>query len=323
MSGPRRTWESVASVFSRALQAGADRPSIGHVRWNIAGRCEAPQTVILSAAPSEGLRDTRRSARGRYVHLVPGLTKCTLTVELETRCRRCGWCLKKRAAKWRLAARSELDAATGRSWFGTLTFRPEERFLIDCRAAGSATRKGEDWRKLAPAERFAYLANAAGALVTKWIKRVRKESAAPLRYLVVVEAHKDGFPHYHLLLHETDAGRPIRKELLQRQWSHGFSNWKLVKDTATAGYVTKYLSKSLMARVRASVRYGKTRALPIVEKRVDPRPPYPLSLVAGLDARLLGDAEGTGLWAEGTPAHRTGTVNERTAVPLHGARAGP
>jgi len=324
MSGPRYTWERVATIFARALQAGAKRPSLGRVEWDISGRCQAPKTLVLSAAPSEGLRDTRRSRRGRYVHLVPGLTRCTLTVELTTRCRRCVWCLRRRANKWRLSARSELDQAAGRSWFGTLTFRPEDRYRVLCTADRAASRRGLAWAAMEPADRFRYLANAAGALVTKWLKRVRKETGVPFRYLLVVEAHKSGDPHFHVLLHEQRAEEPLRKEVLQRQWSHGFSKWNLVKDRATAGYVTKYLSKDMMARVRASVRYGKTRPIAIVEKRVDPDPLMPLSLVAPLDGALLGDAEGLvyggGVPGDGVP--EGSEVEQRGLLTGHRRRPG-
>lgn len=309
MSGPRRTWESVAVVFSRAIHAGAERRSAGHVRWNIAGKCSDPKTVILTASPSEGIRDTRRNRRSRFVTLVPGLTRVTLTVELETRCRRCAWCLRRRASKWRFAARTELQQASGRSWFGTLTFRPEDRYRVLCRASRAAAARGEVLEKLEPLARFAYLANASGELVTKWLKRVRKESGAPLRYLLVVEAHKDGHPHYHVLIHETSLSQPVRKEVLQRQWSHGFSKFNLVKDPATAGYVTKYLSKSLMARVRASVRYGKSRPIAIVAKlRVDPDPKKQLyvALSGVLRSDHGGSVSGSGLPCGPTEPIRVG-----------------
>ena len=290
MNGARpRSWEQVANLYVRAMRAGAVPHSPGAIRWNIAGRCQAPQTVILTGRPSEGVRDTRRSRVSRYVSLIPGLTKTTVTVELETRCRRCVWCLRRRAKRWRAAALTEIDQASGRSWFGTLTFSPDWRFRVVAKASRSAAAKGEDLERLEPEARFKYVANASGELVTKWLKRVRKESGAKLRYLLVVEAHKSGDPHFHVLIHESEIGQPVRELTLRTQWSHGFSKFNLVRDRAAAGYATKYLSKSLMARVRASVRYGKPRPIGIVAKqRVDPDHQKQLYAVAA----LLG---GTGL----------------------------
>lgn len=319
-TGPRHTWERVAAIFSRALHAGAHRRSVGYVEWDIAGRCEYPQTVILSAAPSEGLRDSRRSRRSRHVHLVPGLTKVTLTVELATRCRRCGWCLRRRASKWRFAALAELEQASGRSWFGTLTFSPDWRFRIRAKASRAAAAKGEDLERIEPTDRFRYLANAGGELVTKWLKRVRKESGAALRYLLVVEAHKDGTPHFHVMVHEQNASEPVRELTLRRQWSHGFSKFNLVKDRIAAAYVTKYLSKSLMARVRASVRYGKPRPLAIVAKpRVDPDPQKQLYVAK---ATLFGTAScGTGI--SGSTVSRRPTAQFRCGLSKQRPCTGP
>lgn len=94
--------------------------------------------------------------------------------------------------------------------------------------------------------------------ITKYLKRVRKKSGAPLRYILVAEAHKSGLPHYHMLIHECDPSRQVRHKDLTAAWSWGFTRFKLVETSNTAWYVCKYLSKAQLARVRASVRYGLT-----------------------------------------------------------------
>lgn len=81
-----------------------------------------------------------------------------------------------------------------------------------------------------------------------------KKSGGRLRFLLVYEAHKDGFPHLHALIHEQ--GEVVTKRELQKQWPYGFTTVK-VCDVATSHYVTKYLTKSVRARVRASQRYGQ------------------------------------------------------------------
>lgn len=105
-------------------------------------------------------------------------------------------------------------------------------------------------------EQFQYRHWAICPELTKYLKRVRKESGVKLRYLLVAEAHKSGAPHYHLLIHEAGLA-PVRHAVLSRQWKLGFSKYNLVKDNRAAFYVTKYLAKSALARVRASQGYGQ------------------------------------------------------------------
>ena len=73
--------------------------------------------------------------------------------------------------------------------------------------------------------------------------------------MMVAEAHKDGYPHIHLLVHEVF--QPIPKREIERQWPYGFTKVKLVQDQAAANYVAKYLAKDMRTRVRASQHYGE------------------------------------------------------------------
>jgi len=61
----------------------------------------------------------------------------------------------------------------------------------------------------------------------------------------------------HVLVHEA-LGKVTKREL-EASWRSGFSHWRLVPvgDTRAAAYVTKYLTKSALTRVRASQRYGR------------------------------------------------------------------
>ena len=95
------------------------------------------------------------------------------------------------------------------------------------------------------------------------MKRVRTNSGVPLRHLIVCEKHEGGGelhgePHYHMLWHEKSGSFPLRKSVLEAAWRIGFSHNRLVRDMPQAIYVTKYLAKSSLARVRASKDYGKT-----------------------------------------------------------------
>lgn len=96
-----------------------------------------------------------------------------------------------------------------------------------------------------------------GPEITKYLKRVRKQSKCSFRYLLVMEAHKSGLPHYHMFLHETPSGGEVPKRILKYQWHLGFTDFKLVDDAhRRADYICKYLAKSNLARVRASKGYG-------------------------------------------------------------------
>lgn len=182
------------------------------------------------------------------------------------RCRKCAGCLRHRRNLWVARAVAEISASN-RTWFGTLTVEPHMRFKLECEAETRLRAGGEYLRDLTPPEQFQYLANHLGKEVTRWLKRLRKKSK--LRYLLVFEAHKDGFPHVHLLLHET--GEAIRKRDLEAQWNYGFSNWRLVEkgDTKPAWYVSKYLVKDALTRIRASQNYGQATLVASLTEQLD------------------------------------------------------
>ena len=186
------------------------------------------------------------------------LDRGTYTVEMETRCRRCKACLATRASAWRLRAKYELSLAS-RTWFGTLTLTAHHQFIMGARASKRLRDGGTDWNKLTESEQFRERHREIGVELTKWLKRIRKESGASLRYILVAEAHKSGLPHYHVLVHEVFNSLPVSERTLRKQWLLGFSKFNLVREGQPAAhYVCKYLSKAALARVRASVAYGKT-----------------------------------------------------------------
>lgn len=216
-----------------------------YVEADFAGDCSSPVLVELHARPDT--RDKRK--------LVLPLEGKPMRVDAYVQCRKCENCLRRKAAHWRLRALSEGSYAA-RTWFGTLTFSPDSfhRFLLEVRA--NMHKQGLDFDGLSEADRFQQLERATGRAVTLWLKRVRKESKAPFRYLLVVEKHKSGLPHYHALIHEGSPDQPVRKAVLQGQWHAGFSAFKLADDKRALTYLTKYLTKEFLARVRASRNYG-------------------------------------------------------------------
>lgn len=149
-----------------------------------------------------------------------------------------------------------------RTWFGTLTLKPGIRARLELLAHSAAAKAGQDWDSLPPDERWAWKVRQCQEALTRYLKRVRKESGAALRFVLVAEGHKDGTPHFHVLIHETLVDRPVRKRTLQGQWSKlGFSSWKLVEGSEASSYVAKYLAKDFRARVRASLHYGEGATL--------------------------------------------------------------
>lgn len=272
-------------LIARLLQHGARHVSGGTWECDLAMRCEAPVVVERTARPSgryvsartnatvkaileqfpgaivdRVLENTDNTGWRKQVEIRPGKSAITHTIRLFTRCRKCAWCLEQRRKLWAARAIAE-TRKSARTWLGTLTFSPESHHAALSRARMLLHHNGDDYERLDPRQQYAARHRALSPVVTLWLKRVRKECQAPLRYCLVWEAHASGLPHAHVLLHEVDAERPVRKRLLQAQWqANGFSNFKLVEDVYASAYVAKYLSKDAMARVRASVSYGEGEA---------------------------------------------------------------
>jgi len=182
----------------------------------------------------------------------------TTTAYVSVRCRRCDACLEYRRRLWTARAIAETRLSS-RTWFVTLTYGPESRFLVKAAAEARVVRtRCEQWSMLTTDERFRHLVKVANEDVTKFLKRIRKNSGARLRYILVSEAHADGFPHFHLLIHEGDNGS-LSKRISTSAWTRGHSHMRLVDtgDAKATGYVCKYLSKSATTRVRASRKYGR------------------------------------------------------------------
>lgn len=142
----------------------------------------------------------------------------------------------------------------------TLTTSTERDWLVDMACAG---RVAEFW-SLPPEGKFPHQALEMGKEATKFLKRLRKNTGCSYRYLLIVETHdsrdtspeKRGRPHMHMLLHEFP-GQPVRKAKLEKAWRWGFGSYKLVDtDQWAAWYVSKYISKALDCRTRASQHYG-------------------------------------------------------------------
>jgi len=238
----------VARIISEAAFSGRDNDN----DVVLSGDCLTPSVIFLSGAPDPLIERDKGMA----------------VTHAKVRCRRCHTCQRHRRRLWMARAQDEIRMGY-RTWFGTLTCRPEWHMMAQARAS-KAVRASclTEIEALPEADRFRYLLKEYKAELAKFFKRVRKESGAKLRYLLVVETHKSGLPHWHLLIHEA-TNMPVRKETLERQWALGFSQWRLVDqaDSRVPFYVCKYLTKSSESRLTASLRYGSPRIGADVEGR--------------------------------------------------------
>jgi hypothetical protein len=188
---------------------------------------------------------------------------------IETPCRKCEPCLLTRSQLWAARARDEIAIAP-RTWFGTLTLAPAQALQAKFAAEIELTKRGHCLDEVSKADHFRAVAAVVSPEITRTLKRIRKNSEARIRYLLVCEAHEgggphDGVPHWHILLHEHHG--KVTKRKLEASWRYGFSHFRLVdkQATKTAWYVCKYLSKSALARVRASQSYGAPKVATITE----------------------------------------------------------
>lgn len=276
----------------RALAGGArhrttvdDKTFLSHLEWNIAGDCMSPVTVECYARPD---------GKGhRTVVIGPGKPS-VMGVTMETKCRNCANCLAKRAAHWRLRALTEYSQSP-RTWLGTLTFNPDAYHALLTAARAIEGRQGFDFDALSDSEKSAALNRHGGKHLTDWLKRLRKEGSR-FRYMAVVEfGELNGRLHYHVLMHEVSTDGLLRHAALKRQWSLGFSDFKLVTDKRGATYAAKYLAKSKLARVRASIAYGSPRSVFIADGTASPeacKPPPSLQQNNVLSRGLINRKEG-------------------------------
>ncbi len=168
-------------------------------------------------------------------------------------CRKCARCLQFRQMKWRQRAITEIvrtHNAGRRSWWITLTFSPQH--LAGIIAEAKVASGG--WADIADIDRAAY------RHVQGYLDRLRKASKTAFRYLAVYErGEESGRSHYHLLLHEVGP-RPVLKRTIEDRWrSHVHARLVHVtgRTSGLATYITKYATKTVEIRPRASLHYGR------------------------------------------------------------------
>ena len=238
--------ECVEAVLSKGLEAGgAMRRSLLTWYWDCSGGCLAPVTIELIG----------REPKWRATHR--GRTPPRIFLDMDVPCRKCEPCRKRRATTWAAKAHAEIESSY-RTWFVTLTMNHQTRATTRARAQQIAHEDALEFEALSDVDQFRLWVKAAYPHFQRYLKRLRKE-AGPLRYLFVAEAHKDGSPHFHVLVHEPDPSENVKEKMLRSHWRNnglGYAEAKLA-DTFSAWYCTKYLTKDVHDKVRASFKYGE------------------------------------------------------------------
>ena len=281
-----------AKLVESAIAGGAVRKGDGQFwEWDVSHGCLNPGHI----------RHFNSGMQGTVEMIIPCRTQCANCLKVRssiwtaralTEAHRCNrtWLATLTLAPEQLyaaeaTARLRHDHAFSLARVSRGDFRNRRTRFVEC-----------EWGDLTPGDQFGLTVSVAGEAITTWLKRVRKRCleewllqghgtfdkerdrwAIPdsaIRYLLVVEKHKSGAPHWHLLVHERYPELQIRYDWLKLQprkpritewwmppqidarWDLGFSSFKL-KPAKLAPYVTKYIAKSLLARVRASKRYGE------------------------------------------------------------------
>lgn len=262
--------ERFDEIAWRALSSGGRKTGPISFEWDASAGCEQPVYRLIKARRRDpGYSDERL--------VQPDEQYPQRYLDMHVACRKCSACLRRKAGHWRIRMMEELRAADmigARTWRGTLTLNPHARSLAEMLLRRNHS--AQERAAMSAERRTAALANGFQPYVTRYLKRVRSahvekweklgiraEGGAAFRYISVIEPHKDGTPHWHLLVHEVSSSNPIRHAILKEQWAHGYTAFKLVDDVGLAGaYPAKYLSKYPSARVRASVGYGQGKISP-------------------------------------------------------------
>lgn len=255
--------DTVARVqLGRMVEAGAEVTKPGVLSAPFAGDCMRPQ-----------FRSITYRKRG------PGPTRTTFA-DIEVRCRRCEACRRAAQKEWMARAIVEAKLAQ-RTWFGTLTLNPATRMRHLNELRSAYAKYGADYDTVSPDRGWADHVRMLGRDVTLWLKRVREQSGCSVRYMLCYERHRDGTPHLHGLVHEGPGGMQVGRRTLEGEWArNGFSQWRLLRDgpVRAAAYATKYITKTMDARVRASIGYGDGEVAIATYLRAAGRSPSPTAL---------------------------------------------
>lgn len=178
---------TTAAKVAELRYAGIADGTGSGLETSFAGDCTAPVYMYMAGLPDPTLDKLGVPQLGR------------VSTHLYARCRKCEMCLRYRGRVWMARAIAE-TAAARRTWFGTLTLHPDRatqaRYAADRALQDAISDRGD------PLNHFKAQCAFINPEITRWLKRVRKNSGASVRYMLVAERHKSGVPHWHALIHE-------------------------------------------------------------------------------------------------------------------------
>lgn len=276
--------DALQRFVHRAIVGGGVRQGPHRHVWNIAGDCVSPiwlehssKGEVIGFAPEVFIPwdDELEAPFDPIRETVPYRAVNPHVLYTAVPCRKCERCLKRRGRLWRNRCQDEIRVGV-RSWFVTLTMNASTRWRFKALAMARLLEGGTRWADLSPRERFEEVNREMQRAFTKYVKRLRaprtvvrrgekvRLPGSRIRYFSVTEAHKDGTPHLHVVFHELRGGT-LTKEQLQAEWGGkpwrlGFAKPVLIDETRAfngACYLTKYLSKEMIGRPRASLKYGR------------------------------------------------------------------
>ena len=226
MTATVREWDNPGTIRKLVLDALARGKTSDHRHWEVdyAKFCEDPVKLYFEG-PTKVTYSRKYAGRIRK------------SVSAWVPCRKCYTCRKISQFNWTSRAMVE-TAAAGRTWFVTLTYRPDEIQRILVGTAHRLDSRGTPFDALPERTRFGHMTTYAAPDVTRWLKRIRHHTKMrkAFRYMLVCEKHcghgrHHGYPHFHLLVHEPTIFRTLTERLLRREWRerHGICQAKLVR----------------------------------------------------------------------------------------------
>lgn len=180
------------------------------------------------------------------------------------RCQKCDNCISVKM--WIKQKYLNLEAAgSKRTWFITLTFKED---------------RGDNYPE-----------------VQKWLKRLRKNTGAKVKYAIVSERGKrNNRFHYHGVLF---FDRTVTKRQLP-EWSHGFKLYKLATQSSIK-YVLKYVFKD-GGKLRASANLGKAVIDQSIEENTELLQAFPGAEIISINGAQIPFKYPNTVRQDGTPA---------------------
>lgn len=274
-----------ASAFARlcekALKYGALwQPETlygASIQWDTAGSCENPtERQFIGLIPGLTPSKDYHKIRNRDLQEIKG------RATLQVRCRKCQPCKRHKSKFWAARATSEVQAhPRTRFLTGTLSpymrhfFRMRAPHAIHAEAWGKLSYKArsallrelptdtqkQHWELLSKPAQDRALLRVVNHRIDGYLARVRRRNPGKFRYMLVYETHKDGELHVHALIHDdgkhtSPSERDFRLEWRKHFMSKVFQIKTVENDQDAPWYCCKYISKSMMGRVRCSLSYG-------------------------------------------------------------------